>query len=542
MSIDEGARDHATMTNDGRGGEAGGSMREGSVGASEPDAYVEHELVGVTTEQNTANLVPAVLLGVRRYVGVESTRAARDGWGDGLAKVFEARYGEGTHARIALGETDGVEEILGRVRGHVSASPERPRAWCLGGGTKRHQVALWRLFVERFTAGHVRDVAVYAEPAERRTYLMRLSVGDDGTQQMTERAVATEVTLTVPEILAAFGREAIEIHDLPDRTDERSAEVERFRRDPAYRRAWLAMSRGGPGAWLDAHVGTLKELVDTLRAPAVHGQLVDALSSKIATMNITAQPLLDDSYRRAVEGAISRKGQLSQRAQHWKGQIGGDRARLIADESLRVARDTKVLASALSWTTPTPIANPFTDGTHLGRYFESLVAQRVADLRDPRRHPDGRMNVKVRRVGGQHHEQEHDVLLATSSATLLSLDAKTFDLEVKDMNSRILKTRAAAGRFASFVVVFPYFVEDFDGMEVPEKLRDLPFHCAAHDLRFVVISSRDRSFHVRRSGAPPRYEIVDAVTPGDDAVRCETLEDLLGANRASSRAADPGRV
>ena len=95
---------------------------------------------------------------------------------------------------------------------------------------------------------------------------------------------------------------------------------------------------------------------------------------------------------------------------------------------------------------------------------------------------------------------------------------------------------------ASFVVVFPYFVEDFDGMEVPEKLRDLPFHCAAHDLRFVVISSRDRSFHVRRSGAPPRYEVVDAVTPGDDAVRCETLEDLLGANRASSRAADPGRV
>lgn len=34
-----------------------------------------HEMVGLTTEQNTANLVPAVQFGVRRYLAIDSQRA-----------------------------------------------------------------------------------------------------------------------------------------------------------------------------------------------------------------------------------------------------------------------------------------------------------------------------------------------------------------------------------------------------------------------------------------------------------------------------------
>ena len=134
-------------------------------------------------------------------------------------------------------------------------------------------------------------------------------------------------------------------------------------------------------------------------------------------------------------------------------------------------------------------------------------------------------NVEVSPVEGGAAEQEHDVLLAMDDATLCSLDAKTFGIEAKDLNSRLLQIISASGRFARFVLVFPFFPEWMNGTEVPTSLRLLPQFCQERKLRFAVVSDSDETFHVRYDNGQ-----VSRCGPSDPgAITCNTLEAFIGS-------------
>lgn len=490
--------------------------------------HPEHELVGITTEQATANLVPALILGVGWYRAVDSAKAEKDAWGVGLARLLEARLGPDRHARVSLGEASTIEAIMAVVRDAIAQSPERPRAWCLGGGTKPHQIAIWRLFVERFNAGHTADLAVYAEPSKRETFLIGLRRDDTGQLHLVETSLPTGVSLEVSEVLMAFGREGVRpqgrsLPPLPVVTPETEAEITRFRSDAVYRQRWFGLSVSGPGAYLASQQGTLQELLEALRTDLPRKTLLAQMVSAIGAERLRIRPLKDPEYlghwppRRPSDGGPWWSFPLSD----YKGP-----AENLAQRCLSAVLSTKNVANALAWTQPPAIDNPFTKGERFAQYFEALLAHRVAMLRRPELHPDGRVNVSVRRVGAVRDEQEHDVLLSTNLGTLLSLDAKTFDAELKDMNSRLLKTKAASGSFGRFVLVIPYFVDDFAGGWVPAVLRDLPFFCNEHGISFVVIGPTDDTFWVRRDAASGR---VEQTQQSADAVCCQSLEDFLRA-------------
>lgn len=490
--------------------------------------HPDHELVGITTEQATANLVPALMLGVGWYLAVDSAHALKNAWGVGLARLLDARLGLDRHARVSLGEASTIEAIMAVVRDTIAQSPARPRAWCLGGGTKPHQIAIWRLFVKRFNAGHTADLAVYAEPRDRETFLIGLRRDDTGQLHLVETSLPTQVSLKVSEVLMAFGREGLcpqgrSLLALPDVTEETEAEFTRFRSEAAYRQRWFALSVAGPSAYLESQTGTRLELLEALAQKGPKQRLVEQLRATLAPRRFSVRPLLNPRFlaewprKRLTDGGPSLSVEL--------GTDPGGLENLVR-ACLKVVLDPGKVANALAWTQPPAIDNPFTKGERFAQYFEALLAHRVAKLRDSRLHPDGRVNVSVRRVGAVRDEQEHDVLLSTNAGTLLSLDAKTFDAELKDMNSRLLKTKAASGNFGRFVLVIPYFVDDFAGGWVPAALRDLPFFCNEHGISFVVIGPTDDTFWVRRDAASGR---VEQTQQSPDAVRCQSLEDFLRA-------------
>jgi len=143
---------------------------DGVAGGEQPDLR-DHEMLGLTTEQNTANLVPAVQFGVRRYLAIDSHRAQAQNWGNGLAKILAERGV--THERRSL--PSGADSSVSGVESALleAVSGRGPLCWVLGGGLKTQQIAVWRVFEQRVQSG-VADVALYSNAARRSTVVVSI--------------------------------------------------------------------------------------------------------------------------------------------------------------------------------------------------------------------------------------------------------------------------------------------------------------------------------------------------------------------------------
>ena len=93
-------------------------------------------------------------------------------------------------------------------------------------------------------------------------------------------------------------------------------------------------------------------------------------------------------------------------------------------------------------------------------------------------------NLTVWKDGGK--VAEHDVLLVINWGTIISLDAKTFDVELKDVDARILNLREGAGRYIQFIPVFPLFNEDIEKEFLPAQVRQLPGKLKARNLKYFT--------------------------------------------------------
>lgn len=478
-------------------------------------------VVGITTEQATANLVPTIQSGADRYVAIDSSVAEREGWGVGLAEVLRDRGVR--HERIVLQERH--ESGIDALREAVSAGLERlgfarrPVVWLFGGGQKTHQLVFYDLFVRRTSEG-IADAGLYSDPRTRRT--MRLKRRSDG--RLVESQVDLDARLTVAEVIRSFNHTVGRSKDLPQSPD--ASEYDRFRRDAAYRRDWFRRiedsskkrAEGMATTVEDLHARLVaREAAEALRGVA-RGQLSQWLGRvpSAAGAGLGPAPHLTDDHVKQVVNVVFRS--------------------VFDRQAWLDVLDPRPLSS--------PVETPFGTFRVFSTYFEHLLVHRVAKWIQERR-PAGiveaRVNVEVFDRGG-NPVAEHDVLLATASGTLVSLDAKTFNVERKDLDARRLNLQGASGRYGTFVPVIPWFLADAQAAVYPPELQELPFRLARHNSPFVVVSETDRTFWIRKAGEPGGMERGAPGEPG--SVRCTTLEDYLGGlvseRRVGTRQADAG--
>jgi hypothetical protein len=164
------------------------------------EIYMEHQLmVGVSTRQNTANLVPFVQLGSRELVLLETDKAVEEGWGQRLARLVGERGGSCRLLQIGDGQNlEQMDRVLARYLEGVSGAV----CWNFGGGQKLQQLALYSHFQRRLDQGAA-DWACYADPQARTTWIIR--VNQVSPLQLENRRKSTCCQLTLAEILAVFG-------------------------------------------------------------------------------------------------------------------------------------------------------------------------------------------------------------------------------------------------------------------------------------------------------------------------------------------------
>lgn len=473
-----------------------------------PHSFSQHLFVGVDTRQNTANLVPIARLQGRRYLAVQTPHAVKHGWGEGLQRALADR-GVSCEPPLRLSQDDAgsVGGVYESVYG--SLQEEARVVWLLGGGRKSELLGLWMAFEQRAQEGHP-DLAVYSDPGKGE--LLLLSHDENGG--LVEEVHAGGATFSVKEVLTCFGREIREATEFFC-TPEREAEVEKIRSNRAYRRNW--MLKGGRRH--EAIKKAMKENVanEDVLTPAIQVLLGhernlnlkdDSNRTHIATAIVDelapGLPFYQDAIEllsAAMDGTSDDHLRFDDRRRAMARNLARKLAKLVRDRAVSPADER--------------VTTPFGKDQNYAAYFEGVVQTMVA------KHA-GRpvlANVWVRQAAQVRDEAEHDALLVTRQATLVSLDAKTFDVASKDLDARLLQFDRAGGGFSRFIVVLPYFLEDLD--LAPKKLRELPFLLDKLGQPFAVVAADDRDFVLDRDSKE------NPLTTTGDGIRCESLASLL---------------
>ncbi len=159
-------------------------------------------MVGVSTRQNTANLVPFIQFEGEKLLLLETDKARKDGWSFGISRILGNRYRDCKVVQIGNG-TDLVE-MGEKLQYHLKN--EKSVCWNFGGGQKLQQLAMFNHFKLRIDE-KFDDWACYAEPQTRRTFIIT-PASDKKKPALVNRDIATDCNLDLQEVFSIFDHQS----------------------------------------------------------------------------------------------------------------------------------------------------------------------------------------------------------------------------------------------------------------------------------------------------------------------------------------------
>jgi hypothetical protein len=155
-----------------------------------------HLMVGISTKQNTTNLVPFFQFGAEKILLLETNVAKEKKWSQGIEKVAERR-GK-SFAILPIGDGSDIASIMDDLKKKIDGIAE-PICWNIGGGQKIQTLALITIFQERIRAGRA-DWLCYSDPQARSS----ITVTHDHGQLQSKELRTTVPDLILEEIVQVF--------------------------------------------------------------------------------------------------------------------------------------------------------------------------------------------------------------------------------------------------------------------------------------------------------------------------------------------------
>ncbi|PIE72257.1 MAG: hypothetical protein CSA20_08715 [Deltaproteobacteria bacterium] len=158
-------------------------------------------MIGVSTQQNSTNLVPFLQSECDTLLLLETTKAENDKWAKGFKDVLQSK-GK-TFKTLFIGEglelAEILEELQKEIKNIEDENGEKSIVWNIGGGQKMQTIALMTTFEQRRKNG-CKDQLCYTEPQARKT--VEVSYNNLGIQSDLKRTTVPELTLK--DILKTF--------------------------------------------------------------------------------------------------------------------------------------------------------------------------------------------------------------------------------------------------------------------------------------------------------------------------------------------------
>ncbi|MDO5675377.1 MAG: DUF1887 family CARF protein, partial [bacterium] len=154
-------------------------------------------MIGISTNQNSTNLIPFLQSGCDTLILLETDLAIEKEWAKGFGYIAEER-GK-SFKTVAIGEGLDLEKIMNVIEEHIK-DLEGDIYWNIGGGQKMQTFSMVMSFQKRIAAKYC-DYIYYTEPQSRKTVQINYKEG-----QMQSRIDRTCVPdLKLEEINKIFG-------------------------------------------------------------------------------------------------------------------------------------------------------------------------------------------------------------------------------------------------------------------------------------------------------------------------------------------------
>ncbi|MBF0232306.1 MAG: hypothetical protein HQK65_04610 [Desulfamplus sp.] len=171
-------------------------------------------MIGVSTRQNTANLVPFFQFDCEELILLETQAAIDYKWSEGIKRVINERGKK--CITVPFGTGSNLVEMETKLIHAIRNSQTQNICWNFGGGQKLQQLALFNHFTYRITQEY-NDIACYSEPQTRLTYIITPS--GDNRKSLKNDEMPTNCFLDLDEILSIFGHTSKNSICLWHRTD-----------------------------------------------------------------------------------------------------------------------------------------------------------------------------------------------------------------------------------------------------------------------------------------------------------------------------------
>jgi hypothetical protein len=370
------------------------------------EKLTDHVAVGVTTAQNVQNLLPVIQLEMSSYRAWTSLHAEKSGWDRGLSSVLRDTQRTVLPSIVADSESmsENARSLLGAVADTHSV------AWLIGGGQKIHSLAMWEVLRTRWESGRSSDVGIYADPATETIRI--LSHSDRSVSEHTVPLDRRRPEFTLDMLFGCFNRKL-----RGGRLRTGTLDYSDFLRDEKLRSA--NYERTDPTRTVEQEFASV-------------GDLVNRIGDSCRPTDELIEQLLDDADRM------------------WD-RWGEDRRKIFARRCVQAGLNPVNWALRLGWVRRTSFADA----------FEVMVQNHVLEaLSRKMRVADCRCSVEALPVDGNVVESEHDVLLLFVNGSVVSLDAKTFEVDAKDLRARKRALELGAGVFAHFIPVLSLHADD----------------------------------------------------------------------------------
>jgi len=436
-------------------------------------------MIGVSTAQNTTNVLPALQLKVDYFIAIETSKATKNNWSLGMNSVLKKR-GIKVLSPIQLKkEEDSRIDLIYKQIKDISLE-ETEVIWNLGGGQKAQQFAMWQAFMHRSKQG-INEVACYANPENKKIELWEFDKEKNELEYFDEN---TNSTLTAAEIFEIYGFQ-LEIENTNllysnDKTKNSNQKLYELLDYQDFRKFFFNLPKTSPANESNQNLLSKKEFVEM--ATKIDDAELKKIFKKLKKNN---QPINE-----SVVVPQLRK-EIVNRMKALFNKPPSNKKIKIFDTKLKeklyniTGKEFEYLEVSYRF-----FNTFFPNYSKMSFLFEEMLSEKIQNILLNNKNYVLEAYTNVNLSKDKNVIAEYDVLLVTKWGTIISIDAKTFGVAKKDIDARILNLRKGAGRYIEFALCFPYYLSDIDKEWFPNEIKKLPQKLDKYHLKYFMLNDK----------------------------------------------------
>lgn len=422
-------------------------------------------MIGVSTEQNTVNLIPAIQLKIDKLILVETSHAHQHNWSKGLLEVLKSRDIQVEIISLDKNQDNRIDFILDILYEEFCDSKEQ-LIWNIGGGQKPHQIAIWQTFNELKRS---EDFVCYSNPSTKKIEIWSFS--DD---ELIYNEQDINVNISAEEIFKVYGQKVLNKGEQFYKKNQRVSikPVSDLFKFSEFRKYFFSLS--GILETKNSQSYTLEELkniFDELKKNITLKNEIQKRDEQNINSNLDNYSLsIKNNTLDFAKMYLTEKNKPKEITLENNDFINQLRSLKYYENKLLVNYE---LIELLVNKKPKKPSN----------YFEEIIVKRAKKLLES---SDDKNFIFEAYANFESISGEYDILLVTTWGTLIALDAKTFEVGKKDSDARLYNLTLSGGKYVDWIPVIPY---DSDcNAYMSDKLKKLPKTLYDMKKRFFVIS------------------------------------------------------